>query len=143
MSEAIKSLIILKGNLSYVLNKHKKLYVYKVSYCDKGEMKDKKYLGDVQGSSVLGVNYPRRILSGYNYLGAIFLRGIVQEQLAGGNCLGPIVREATALVGNCPGRNCQGGNCPRWSSCLGGNCLGAIVQNGIVLFPLGTAACAF
>ena len=52
MSEAIKafqtlhsnseiSLIILKGNLSYVLKKMH-VYVYKVSYCDKGEMKDSK-----------------------------------------------------------------------------------------------------
>ena len=51
MSEAIKtfqtldsnskiSLIIPKGNLSYVLKKC--MFVYKVPYCDKGEMKDSK-----------------------------------------------------------------------------------------------------
>ena len=61
-------------------------------------------MGDVRGSSVLGVNYPRRKLSGYNYLRAIFL---------GGNCTG----------GNCPGGNCLGGSCPG-AITLGGNCSG-------------------
>ena len=49
---------------------------------------------DIQRSSVLGVNYPRRKLSGCNYLVAIFL---------GGNCLGEIVQEAFVLVGQLSG----------------------------------------
>ena len=58
------SLIILKGNLWYALKKCMFVFI--------------KYLivtkvGDVQGSSVLRVNYPRRKLSGCNYLRAIFL----------------------------------------------------------------------
>ena len=39
-------------------------------------------MGDVQGSSIQGVNYPRRKLSECNYFGAIFL---------GGNCSGAFV----------------------------------------------------
>ena len=50
-------------------------------------------MGDVQGSSVHGVNYPRRKMSRCNYLGAIFLGG------------------------NCPEGNCSAGNCPRWELC--------------------------
>ena len=53
MSEAIKtiqtlysnskiSLIILKRNLTYVCFEKMHVYIYKVSYCDKGEMKDSK-----------------------------------------------------------------------------------------------------
>ena len=57
-------------------------------------------MADVHGSSVLGVNYPRRKSSVSNYLGAIFL---------GGNCTG----------GNCPGEKLSGG-----SVVLGGNCPG-------------------
>ena len=61
-------------------------------------------LEDVHGSSVLGVNYPRRKLSGYNYLGAIFLGG----NCTGGNypgviVWGTVVRGATVLGGNCRG----------------------------------------
>ena len=56
-------------------------------------------MGDVQGSSVQGVNYPRRKLSGCNYLGAIFLC----ENCSGGNCLGAV----------CQGGNCLGGQLSR------------------------------
>ena len=66
-------------------------------------------MGDVQGSSVLGFNYPRRKLTRCNYLGAILL---------GENCPGAII-----LGGNFPGEF-SGGNCPE------GNC-----ARGIVLFP--------
>ena len=41
-------------------------------------------MADVQRSSVLGVNYSKRKVSGCNYLGAIFLG----ENCPGGNCLG-------------------------------------------------------
>ena len=52
-------------------------------------------MGDIQGSSVLGVNYSRRKLPGCNYQGII-------------------VWEAIALGGYCPGEGEQllGGNCP-------------------------------
>ena len=53
-------------------------------------------MGDVQGSSVKGINYRRRKLSGCNYLGAIFLSE---------NCPGVIVRRAIMLGSNCPGGN--------------------------------------
>ena len=61
-------------------------------------------MGDVQGSSVKGINYRRRKLSGCNFLGAIFL----SENCPGSNCPGVIVRRAIMLGSNCPG-----GNCPR------------------------------
>ena len=55
-------------------------------------------MGDAQGSSVLGVIYPRRKLSWYNYLGAIFPGGnFTRGNCAGGNCLG-----GNYPVGNCP-----------------------------------------
>ena len=78
-------------------------------------------MGDVQGA-----NYPRRKLSGCNYLGAIFLG----ENCPGGNCLGGVVRGvnclgAVVLGGNCPGENARG------AIVLGGSCPG-----GIVLFPV-------
>lgn len=74
-------------------------------------------MGDVQGSSVHGVNYPRRKMSRCNYLGAIFLGGDCPE----GNCPG----------GNCQGDNCLGGNhpvdnYPRWEL-SGVNCPETIV----------------
>ena len=67
-------------------------------------------MGDVHGSSVLGVNYPRRKLSVCNYVGAIFL---------GGNSAGVKGPESTCLRGNCPGDNC-----PRWELSVGGDCPG-------------------
>ena len=76
-------------------------------------------MGDIQGSSVRGVNYPRRKLPSCNYLGEILL---------GANCPGG---EAIALGGNCLGSNL-----------LGGNCLGASVQGELscslaqILLPL-------
>ena len=62
-------------------------------------------MGDVQGSSVQGVNYPRRKLTRCNYLGAILL-----------------------------GENCPGGNYLRWEF-SGGNCPEGNCARGIVLFP--------
>ena len=67
-------------------------------------------MGDIQGSSVQGVNYPRRKMYGCNYLGAIFLGG-----------------------------NCMGGNCPRWDL-SGDNCPEGIVpfpSPGVYLYPFG------
>ena len=87
-------------------------------------------MGDVQGSSALGVNYPRKKLSRCNNLRAISLVGTVHVQLSGGaivlggNCLGGIVLGGTCLGGIVLGENCSGGNC------LGGICPGEIV-----LFP--------
>ena len=77
-------------------------------------------MGFVQGSSALGVNYPRKKLSRCNNLRTISLVGTVQVQLSGG---------AIVLGGNCLGGIVLGENCS------GGNCLGGICPGEIVLFP--------
>ena len=112
MSEAIKtiqtlysnskiSLIILKRNLTYVCFEKMHVYIYKVSYCDKGEMKVKNFEADnrleaitligivlggrYRGSFVLVVNYPRRKLSGVQFSQVGIVRG---DNCLGDNCLG-------------------------------------------------------
>ena len=67
---------------------------------------------DVKGSSVQGVNYPRRKLSGFNYLGTIFLGANCLRD----NCPGVIVWGAIILGGNCPMRQLSEDKCPE------GNC---------------------
>ena len=58
-------------------------------------------MGDVQGVICAGGNYPRRKLSGFNYLGANFLSG---NYVGGGE-------------GNCPRWELYGGNCPGGGDC--------------------------
>ena len=85
-------------------------------------------MGDVQGSSIVGVNYPRRKLCRCNcprweLSGAIVLGGnypggtIVQ----GGIVLFPMIQGQfpTGQI-NCPLSNCLGGNLPRWDLSVGG-----------------------
>ena len=64
-------------------------------------------MGDVQGSSVQGVNYLRRNLSRFNYLGAFFLGGNwPRNNCPGGSCSGGVQWElAIILGGNCPAGN--------------------------------------
>ena len=65
-------------------------------------------MGDVQGSSVLVVNYCRRILSGAIIWGNCPRWELSRGALVlGGNCPGAIF-----LIGNCPGGSCLGGICP-------------------------------
>ena len=84
-------------------------------------------MGDIEGSSVLVVNYPRRKLSGVQFSQVGIVRG---DNCPGDTCLGVgplsgeqlfevgsirqgIVWGAMFLVGNCPGGNfLGGGNCP-------------------------------
>ena len=98
-------------------------------------------MGDVQGSSLQGVTYPRRKFSGCNYLRAIFLGGncpgvnCTEGNCPGGNCLGAIV-----LGGSCPGANCPGGNCPRWQL-SGGKLSGGQLSRGDCLVPVNFMVC--
>ena len=57
--------------------------------------------------SLQGVNYPRRKLFGFNYLGTI----ILSRNCPGENCPGTI---DPGGGGNCLGGNCPSNNYPRW-----------------------------